>query len=163
MPAGGRAEGFQKELGALPSRLPKPIVSLVILQARAALLRDECDQAMKQYLAEQPESAEPRLTPSSFRLWTFLSLWLSYLWVVIEGYRESYKHGYPLVDTEIDLLLQSKFTERLRRFRNKTFHPNPYDHAAVGEIFDEHVAVREWAEQLTSALTRFFRGYIRAL
>lgn len=140
-------------------KVPKPIASLVILQARARLLREECDIAVAQYLESQPPTP-PRLSPSAFRLWTFLSLWLAYLWVVIEGYRDAYKTGHPLADPEVDRLLASPFSDQLRVFRNKIFHPNTYDHQAVKTILEDHAAVRAWAEELSDAFDRYLRSYM---
>ena len=96
-------------------------------------------------------------------MWTFLSLWLAYLWVVVEGYQGAYGSGYPLADPELDRLLVSPYTDQLRLFRNKIFHPNPYDHQAVRDILNDHAAVRAWAEEVSDAFDRFFRTYMDSL
>jgi len=133
----------------------------VILHARAKLLREEFERAIDPFLAEQGHTSNPILSGPAFRLWTFLSLWWAYLYVVIEGYRESYTLGHPLSDPEIDPLLQSEYTEKLRLSRNKIFHPNFYDHRAIGALFQDHRPVLSWAEELTDSFGRLLRKEVK--
>jgi len=143
--------------------VPKPVATLVIIQGRTQLLREECDQAAVAYSAEQEQEGASLFSPIGFRLWTFLSLWLAYLYVLVEGYRDAYKHGYPMSDPEIDQLLQSDYTEMLRRFRNKVFHPEAFNHDAIKAVFDEHENVRHWAGQLTDGLKAYLLAYVKTL
>jgi hypothetical protein len=138
--------------------VPQPIASLIVLHGRTQLLREECDAAVIAYASEQAEEGASLLTPAGFRLWTFLCLWLAYLYVLVEGYREAYKHRYPLADPAIDGLLLSSYTDKLRRFRNKIFHPEMVNHEAISTMFEDQENVRLWAGQLTDE----FRGYLLA-
>ena len=96
-----------------------------------------------------------------FKAWTFLYLWLACLWVVVEGYRDSYQHGPPVLsDTRVDQLLQNSFADKLKRFRNKVFHPEPFDHEAVRAVLKEHEKVRAWAGELTHELARCLHSAI---
>jgi hypothetical protein len=144
--------------------VPKWIASLMITYGRAALMRRECDREIA--ALDSNSELEPHLAaaglPARFRLWTFLNLWLACLAVVAEGWDNSYKHGFPMTDPEIEGLLASEYRTHLRRFRNKIFHPEPYDHHDVRVVLNNHASVRAWAEELTEEFGRFFHDYLRS-
>jgi hypothetical protein len=141
------------------SAVPKWVASLVVTLGRARLLRDECERELNE-LKEQGTSGDASPRSELFRLWTFLSLWLACLNVVVEGWEKSYRHGYPLVDHEIDELVTLEHRRTLRQFRNKIFHPEPYDHEHARAVWRDYAAVRAWADQLTDAFIRYFNNYL---
>jgi hypothetical protein len=143
--------------------LPKPIATLIILQGRTQLLREECEEAATAYAVEQEEENASLFSPTGFRLWTFLCLWLAYLYVLVEGYRNAYKHGFPLADPKVDSLLRSEYTEKLRRFRNKVFHPEAFNHEAIVVVLEDHAGVREWAGKVTDEVKRYLLAYAQTL
>lgn len=145
--------------GSMPA--PKGLASLVILHARVRLLREEIDKSVEALPEDQDPLPGPQLTPALFRVWTFLALWLAYLYVVVEGYRDSYKLGHPLSDPEIDSLLTPEHTDTLRRFRHKVFHPDLYDHPAIRVVLVNRREVVAWAERLTDAFTRLFGNEVK--
>ena len=85
---------------------------------------------------------------------TFLRLWLASLYTVIEGYYEI-----KLPDERIDALLMGKDDiERLRIFRNGTFHYQKSGRK-LAQLFEEGAYVLDWAELLHKEFDRFFREY----
>jgi hypothetical protein len=121
------------------------------------------------YAAFMRSRFQREMDPEWFKLFTadesgllmfFLSppgIYLMYsyagIYLVIEGWRDL-----GLKDEKIDDLLQSPFVDRLRRFRNATFH---YQKELLSwkhlEFFGtEEERTEEWLNQLYRGLERFF-------
>ena len=108
-----------------------------------------------------PKELEPifHIYVHSSDLGIFMGAWYSYLYVVIEGYKELELH-----DIEIDELINSDHVDRLRRFRNSTFHYQKewLSHKTL-EIFendleDDHV---DWVQNLHLKLGAFISREIK--
>ncbi|MFJ1510292.1 hypothetical protein [Cellulosimicrobium funkei] len=83
-----------------------------------------------------------------------MSLWYATLYVVIEGWRDA-----GLSDPSVDALLKDDLTDRLRVFRNQTFHyQKTYDNPRLLEFLgtgDEAAArVTAWVQQTHNELGR---------
>lgn len=90
--------------------------------------------------------------------WTAPGMYLQYsysgIYVVIEGWKEL-----MLADPKIEILLSSTYVDRLRRFRNATFHYQP-DVLSIKhlEFFGTGNDTTEvWLDELYKELERFFR------
>ena len=84
----------------------------------------------------------------------YLTYSYSAIFVVIEGWRES-----GLTDQSIDALLTSPYVERLRRFRNATFHyqKEPLSMKHLEFFGTEEERTEEWLGELYAEFARFFR------
>lgn len=88
-------------------------------------------------------------TPGLYLLYSY-----SGLFVVVEGWQDL-----KLNDAKIDELIASPYVDRLRRFRNATFH---YQEAVISQkhldfFGTEAEKTEEWVGQLYEELARFFR------
>ena len=89
----------------------------------------------------------------------FMGAWYSYLYVTIEGYREL-----ELCDEEINKLLESDHVDRLRKFRNATFHYQKewLSEKTMGifekDLEDDHV---EWVRDLHIKLGDFLLNSVK--
>lgn len=81
---------------------------------------------------------------------TYLSFWLSSLFVVAEGYREL-----KLSDPKLDKLLAKHFDD-LRLFRHGTFHFQRNNKKGV-----DLLRQLNWAEKLHVEFRRFLKRYIK--
>lgn len=86
--------------------------------------------------------------PGIYFLYSYAGIYL-----VIEGWRDL-----KLADAKIDLLLASPFVEKLRRFRNATFHyqrdPLSLKHLEFFGTEDEKT--EQWLDELYREFERFF-------
>jgi hypothetical protein len=82
-------------------------------------------------------------------LHAYLGYWYAGLYVVIEGWKEL-----KLNDPEIDKLLDSRYVDLLRKFRNGMFHFQE----TIEKLYpmDETQGTGKWAEDLTDAFDRYF-------
>lgn len=88
-------------------------------------------------------------TPGLYLLYSY-----SGLFVVVEGWQDL-----KLTDAKIDALIASPYVDRLKRFRNATFH---YQKGVISpkhlDFFGtEEEKTEEWVGQLYDELARFFR------
>src|SRR5262245_2407891 len=97
----GRRSTVTLPVGGKDTRVPKHLASLVICHGRARLMQTEFEAALARLDANtRTDSALHGTSDDLFKAWTFLYLWLACLQVVIEGYREAYKHGPPALSDE---------------------------------------------------------------
>ncbi len=83
----------------------------------------------------------------------YTRLWLSTLYAVAEGYKEL-----GLKDDEIDKLISLDHFERLRLFRNGTFHFQRKPIKLV-QFLSGHGDALAWAERLHKAFEAYFREF----
>lgn len=145
-------------------RPPRPTVpvktgALILALGRAQLTREqwnsEVDKVKLDYIAGSIERAA-----HTFLIWNWLSLWLGCLAVVAEGFETGYEHDHRLLDAVITELLHSPHQKELKRYRNKIFHPEPYDHDHVIRVLKALDTFIPWAENLHDEFVRFFQGYL---
>lgn len=111
------------------------------------------DRMHAHYLA----SGLPPTDKSARRLWLirtlpYMSIWLSYLHVLSEGWAEL-----RMKDPIVDQLLQSKNLSVLRRFRNGTFHFQRvyFDQRFTNFLLDTDGSLA-WAGELHAAFSNWF-------
>jgi hypothetical protein len=104
---------------------------------------------------------EAERTMLTFTLYNWMALWLGCLEVVAEGFEHGYEYDPRLLDTRLSELLASKHRAKLKGFRNKIFHPEPFNHASILAVIGELRSFEPWAEELTDEFERFFRQYLR--
>lgn len=87
--------------------------------------------------------------------WTWVSLWFSCLYVVIEGWDHL-----GLRDVTIDSLLESKNVALLKGFRHDTFHFQPVDFhpKRTAALIERADAPIDWAEKLTDSFGEFLKA-----
>ncbi len=83
----------------------------------------------------------------------YMRLWLSTLYTVAEGYKEL-----GLKDNKIDILISIDHFERLRLFRNGTFHYQRKPIKLV-QFLSEHGDGLVWTESLHKAFDGFFEEF----
>lgn len=104
-------------------------------------------------IGERPVEPGPELQRWKIASFQYGGLWLSLLYVVVEGWRAM---GFS--DVIVDDLLHSSHVESLRRLRNALFHFQPeYTDVRVGVFFGEDPAPVSWAAELHHAFDRWFR------
>ena len=87
----------------------------------------------------------------------YKSLWYGVLYVVIEGWQDL-----DLSDPEIDELLASPNTAKLKRYRNATFHfQRHYWDERFLQFLREGEDTAAWARQLNRALGKYFLSTIQ--
>jgi hypothetical protein len=144
--------------------IPVKTASLVIALSRAMMLRREWSRAVMDFPATDADNKVGQAAPFAevFVWWNWACLWLGCLEVVVEGFEEGYKHDARLIDQRISDQLSSPFRQMLKRLRNKTFHPEPFNDAKVLEVLRWHREFIPWAERLTDELDEFFQRYLRS-
>lgn len=137
------------------SDLKPEILALYRYFAYAAHMRKLCaDHINPEWLQELSEDAYGvvRLLfspPGIYLLYSYSSIYL-----VIEGYQ-----SLRLNDPEIDHLLASPFVDRLRLFRNASFHfqKDPLSRKQLQFFGTEEERTEDWLNALYRAFERFFR------
>lgn len=131
------------------------IVTLYRYFAYAAHMRDLFRQSVTVEKLKELSADEQGLvclfysTPGLYLLYSYSGLYL-----VVEGWQDL-----KLTDAKVDALIASPYVERLKRFRNATFH---YQKVVISpkhlEFFGtEEEKTEEWVGQLYDELARFFR------
>lgn len=138
----------------LPEMSPE-IVTLYRYFAYAAHMRS---LFRKEFNPEWKELVETDIAGLLFFLFSPATLYLMYsysgIYLVIEGWQEL-----KLTDPKIDELLDSPFVDRLRRFRNATFHfqKQPLSPKHFQFFGTEEEATEKWLNKLYAEFERFFR------
>jgi hypothetical protein len=83
----------------------------------------------------------------------YMRLWLSTLYTTAEGYKEL-----KLDDVKINSLISEPHFDRLRVFRNGTFHYQKSPMKLV-QFLSGHGDAHSWAEHLHQSFENFFREY----
>jgi hypothetical protein len=91
-------------------------------------------------------------TDEGVRALAYMSYWYASLWVVVEGWQKLGLH-----DDEVDQLLDSPLTEKLRLFRHWVlhYHEKYFNQPLVDPFIADRDAV-EWVRSLSNALGRYF-------
>jgi hypothetical protein len=89
----------------------------------------------------------------------YMSYWYASLWVVVEGWQKLGLH-----DDEVDRLLDSALTEKLKLFRHGVlhFHENYFNQPLVDPFIRDEESVA-WVRSLSQALGRSFLERFGAL
>jgi hypothetical protein len=147
--------------------VPKRLASLIFNFVRARVMRVEWekeDRKLRRKINCLPKDAA--LSIGDLGRWlTFFSLWLACLQVVVEGYEESMKDPRSLLyDARIQELLEdSNRARELKRYRNKVFHPEPYDHSHLSAVQRKYHEFASWAADLTDQFDRVFTEKLGSL
>ena len=85
----------------------------------------------------------------------YMTYYYSALYLVIEGWKEL-----KLSDEKVDNLIASTHTERLRLFRNATFHyqKEPISPKLLQFLGTEEEATEKWISELYTEFGRFFKN-----
>jgi hypothetical protein len=87
----------------------------------------------------------------SIELTMYMSLWYGMLYVVIEGWRKM-----NLKDAQVDLFLKNKNVERLKDYRNGTFHFHErYWNRKIKPFLTEQTSA-DWVRKLNLEFGRYF-------
>ncbi len=88
----------------------------------------------------------------------YMSIWYGLLFVVIEGWRDL-----KLIDSKIDMLLQSSNVDFLRLYRNSAFHfqPDYFNHKQMAFMVSKDNPVA-WVRTLNKEFGRYFLDSINA-
>jgi hypothetical protein len=147
--------------------VPKRLASLIFNFVRARVMRTEWekeDRKLRRKISRLPEDAT--LSIGDLGRWlAFFSLWLACLQVVVEGYEESIKDPNSLLyDARIQGLLDdSNRARQLKRYRNKVFHPEPYDHSHLSAVQRKYHDFASWSTELTDQFERVLTEKLGAL
>lgn len=139
--------------------VPVKTASLIMALSRAMMMRREWNRIVEEISPAYSAGAIDRNT-YTFTLWNWMCLWLGCLEVVVEGFETGYQHDHGLLDQRLSELLASPFRPMLKGFRNKIFHPEPFNHSRVIEVLQQLHDFVPWAEQLTEEFESFFRRYL---
>jgi hypothetical protein len=127
--------------------------------SRALMMRREWNRLVAEVSPQYTAGTIDR-SAHTFLMWNWLCLWLGCLEVVAEGFEKGYEHDPKLIDVAIAERLASPFRRKLKGFRNKIFHPEPYNHRRVLEVLEELHEFVPWAERLTNDFDEFFHRYL---
>jgi hypothetical protein len=147
--------------------VPKRLASIIFNFIRARVLRREWekeDRKLRRKTSQLPNDAT--LGIGDLGRWlTFYSLWLACLQVVVEGYEESVQDPASLLyDARIqELLSDDDRATQLKRYRNKIFHPQPYDHPHISAVQRQYKEFGAWAAELIDEFDRVFTEKLGAL
>lgn len=141
--------------------VPVKTASLIMALSRAMMMRREWNRVVSEVSPRYAAGAIDR-DVYTFTLWNWMCLWLGCLEVVVEGFEQGYQHDPDLLDQTVSGLLASPFRPMLKGFRNKIFHPEPFNHSKVLEVLEQLHDFVPWAESLTDELEAFFRRYLAA-
>lgn len=145
---------------------PRPDVpvetgALILAFARVQMTRQQWDQLVERIKPEYIAGSIDR-TVYTMKLWNWMSLWFGCLAVVAEGFESGLEHDRRLTDETLAGLLASPRRAELRKYRNKIFHPERYDHSHITEVVREAHEFVPWAETLTDEFARFFLEYLKS-
>lgn len=122
-----------------------PFGSLLLYFLRACQMHNKVHE-----IRDQAGGDLTKLGDRTSDLTTYLTFWLSSLYVVCEGYREL---GFE--DEAIDALIQQPSIEALRVFRNGSFHFQRNPEKNVQFFGGDNL---NWAEALHEEFKTFFAG-----
>jgi len=108
--------------------------------------------ALKKYPALEAKRVKGIVSlTDTFRADMYLCLWLSTLYVVVEGWTRL-RERHPTITP----MLRSPNKALLREFRNAVLHPTYWNDARLGALIKGSEGSIEWAADLTRALRQFF-------
>jgi hypothetical protein len=144
----------------------KRLASFVFTLSRARVLRGEWARVDRRIvrLARKRTPDSDAAVRDALRWYTFYSIWLACLQVVVEGYDRSHRHpGFVFSDPAIDQLLTPSRREELRRFRNTILHPEQYDHPDTATVLRQYRPFAIWAANLTDEFNRLVKDHLSTI
>jgi hypothetical protein len=139
--------------------VPITTASLIMAFSRVRMMRREwsriVDAAMPHYTSESADR-----DVYTFTVYNWMCLWLACLEVVVEGFEHACEHDRGLCDMELAGQLASPFRQKLKGFRNKIFHPEPFNHPNVITVLERAPEFVLWAETITNAFERVLGQYL---
>lgn len=88
----------------------------------------------------------------------YMSLWYGTTYVLVEGWEQ-----FELSDEKIDVLLESEYTDLLRRYRNGVFHfQEKYFDERFTNFMKADGNITLWIRNLMDEFSRYFLEYFKA-
>lgn len=121
----------------------------------AVIMRDDLrKENLGDFIKQLNDNISSILLIFSSRAGVYLTYFYSAIYLVIEGWKDL-----KLSDEDIDKLISSPYTDRLRLFRNATFHyqKEPVSPKLLNFFGSEEEATEKWINELYAKFGEYFR------